>query len=364
MICVARGSVLLLTDAPRTHRSTKCASTWIDGLAAMHECLDAQRSALAPECAEKLPRDLGAKAATKGIGESRPKWLSHLWTYAKVEFTSGGAKGVSGYVATKSALDLGAAGFSPAVVIPDTCAAALAAEPGSDAATLTPACASTLAAPVVVWESLTPKWMGGKAADVRTKAGDALVFVSAPTPFIPALGGFHHHHWRKHVHGPRHGRHADHHTGFVAMVSSMFGRHHQRATIKMSRRQVDAQDPQELPLGPGATTPTTDAKKVDFDYDDFEEVDAFVVLSHVLTLAVMLLIACCCGSCCTRCRLRRRYAARIAALEQLVEDAAMSSAVAQSLAESSVVGTAAAAPARVAVDAGYKAPFLPVASFA
>ena len=318
----------------------------------MHACLDAQRSALAPECAEKLPRDLGAK-----------KWLSQLHSYANVEFTSGGAKGVSGYIATRSALDL-KAGLGPAVVIPDKCRAALAAAVTADAATLTPACASTLAAPVVVWESLTPKWMGGKALDVRTMQGDALVFLSEPTAFIPALSlaGHHKHGHKARVKGLGHGHHGERQGFFAKVASSMFGLHRHRSTVSAtSRRQIDSTqvDPRAPSLGPGATTPPTDAKQVDFDtdYDDYEEVDAFVALSHVLTLTFMLLLACCCGSCCTRCSLRRRYASRIAALEQLVDEAAMSSAVAQSLAGNT-------APARVAADAGYKAPLLPVASFA
>lgn len=296
-----------------------CSDKWVDGVATLHSCLLAHNSALSAKCAEKLPTTLPARAAMKGIGEHRPKWLSHLWSYSKVEFTTGAAKGTTGFVATRSALDLTTLG--PAVVRPPGCNVAIASLTGkgaaaaASAATLGKECTATLTAPIVVWPSLTPRFAGGVELTIVPAAGDELVLLDVGTKFIPALGGKHHHHHWHHGGGKWDG---DKHHGGEGGSRHHHGHHHHGPPPPSSSSSNSI-------IGGGGGGEFNGYEL------DREEVDGFELMGHLLGMLFLCIVGCCCGTLCTTCKLRRRYASRIAELESAVHEDEVSRAIAASL---------------------------------
>lgn len=301
-----------------------CSDKWVDGVATLHSCLLAHNSALSAKCAEKLPTTLPARAAMKGIGEHRPKWLSHLWSYSKVEFTTGAAKGTTGFVATRSALDLTTLG--PAVVRPPGCNVAIASLTGkgaaaaASAATLGKECTATLTAPIVVWPSLTPRFAGGVELTIVPAAGDELVLLDVGTKFIPALGGKHHHHHWHHGGGKWDG---DKHHGGEGGSRQHHGHHHHGHHHHGPPPPSSSSSNSIIGGGGGG----------EFNgYElDREEVDGFELMGHLLGMLFLCIVGCCCGTLCTTCKLRRRYASRIAELESAVHEDEVSRAIAASL---------------------------------
>jgi hypothetical protein len=360
--------------------SEKCESKWYDGAAAVYDCLNGTRATLKPKCQKFLPLELPPRVAQKGVGENRPKWLSKLWSYSKVQFTSGEANGKIVYIATHSALDIPSLRMAEAR--PTGCDAAIE-EKDSSVASLSGVCKSMLLQPTEVWPSMVPalilkkKMMKkkkkqmkiksgeggyGKLLDVHVKKGDTFVYLSKATPFIPSLGkGMHHHHHHdRHVHRDHHRKpgHGGHH-GFFSRLFHHHGgekkRHSGRSEQRMVRhgehehdrrhhhRGHDGGEDHHHPSLDGGAPPDDGVVEVDYyEVDDVDDDDddallsppvafAMQVVSHFLFFSILLMTGFIFGAVFARCKLQRRYSKRIKELEAAVEQQGVGRAVAESI---------------------------------